>query len=155
MPPRSSTKLTQLRAAGHRITKVREAVMTIFETATEPPSADEIISALKRRRISVNKTTVYRELDFLLAKQLIREIDLLEGKKRYELFDGSHHHHLVCLECRTIQCIEMDNDLDAVEKDLLKNAGFEVKSHTLEFFGVCARCRSAGLGKTRPKATCC
>ncbi len=146
-------RVATLRAAGHRITKVRRAVLQIFETISEPPSAEELIGALKRRKLDVNKTTVYRELDFLLAQHLIREIDLLEGKKRYELIDGSHHHHLVCLQCRTIRCIEMDNDLDAVERDLLKRVGFEVKSHSLEFFGVCADCR--GPQRTTRRAQCC
>jgi len=154
MPPNDAESLlATLRAAGHRITKVRRAVLHIFETVSEPPSADELISALRRRKLVVNKTTVYRELDFLLAQRLIREIDLLEGKKRYELIDGSHHHHLVCLECRTIRCIEMDNDLDAVERDLLKRVGFQVKSHSLEFFGVCADCRKAAP-PTRPSRCC-
>lgn len=137
--------LQDLKDDGHRMTRVRQGVVEVLARAHAPKSAAELIAALEKRDVAVNKTTVYRELEFLLARRVIREVDLMEGHKRYELLgEGGHHHHMICLKCRTIQCIEMENDLDALERDILATHNFKVENHTLEFFGVCGKCRGTG-----------
>lgn len=134
--------LASLKQAGHRITKVRQAVIDILQNSKTPITVSDLITRLERRKLKVNKTTVYRELEFLLTQKVIREIDLLEGMKRYELIDeGGHHHHVVCLKCSNIQCVDMERDLDQLERYIQKNYGFKVTHHTLEFFGICSRCR--------------
>jgi len=134
--------LEKLKSAGNRMTQVRRAMVEILCRHKGPISAAELITSLKRRSLTVNKTTVYRELHFLLEKRIVREVDLLEGMKRYEILDESdHHHHMICLKCRSIQCIEMGHDLDEIESQILKNHDFKVLSHTLEFVGLCGRCR--------------
>lgn len=136
------TKILEgLRADGQRLTKVRRLVLSIFSELTTPLSVPELLKLLKQEGLSVNKTTVYRELDFLIDNQLVTEIDLLDGLKRYELSVGQeHHHHLVCRSCRSIQCVGMDNDLDSLERKIKKQHGFRVESHVLEFFGLCKAC---------------
>ena len=137
----AATILEQLQQGGNRLTKVRRAVVELVCRHKSPLSAAEIITALKRRSLEVNKTTVYREIHFLLEKRILREVDLLEGMKRYEILDESgHHHHMICLKCRSIQCIEMGHDLDAIEAQIFKSHDFKVLSHTLEFVGLCGKC---------------
>jgi len=128
------------------MTQARRILIEIFVAQAAPVTVDQLLTTLKKRGLSVNKTTVYRELDFLKEQKIIREIDLLEGRKRYELRGDEHHHHLVCLECRDIRCITMEEDLDAIERGIEKEHGFRVASHTLEFFGVCAQCQRSSKG---------
>lgn len=139
----SATKiLNTLKTQGHRLTKVRKIVLAILCEAGTPLSAAELIEGLKKHQLHVNKTTVYRELEFLLSQHVIREVDLLEGKKRYEIFmESDHHHHMICTKCKTVCCVDMAHDLDVLEKEIMDTYGFQVTDHTLEFFGVCQKCR--------------
>lgn len=134
--------LDELKDRGHRMTKVRKATLELLVKAKVPVPAADILAGLCRRSLEVNKTTVYREIDFLLAQRILREVDLLDGKKRYELlFENDHHHHMICTKCSAIQCIEMHHDLDDLERDLHSKFKFKVTSHTLEFFGLCQKCQ--------------
>ena len=124
------------------MTKVRRAVLEILCKSKVPLAASELIAGLARRALEVNKTTVYRELDFMLDQKIIREIDLLDGRKRYEVLgEHDHHHHMICTQCKSIKCVEMANDLDVLEAEIFSKFKFRVTSHTLEFFGLCSKCR--------------
>jgi len=124
------------------MTRARAALVTLFSDSHTPFTAAELGSELAKLDISVNKTTIYRELDFLMAEQIVREIDLMDGKKRYELFQHQgHHHHLVCTKCKQIQCVELPQDLDALERKIERSHGFKITSHVLEFFGLCTHCK--------------
>ena len=152
--------VTLLKERGHRITNARRVTLEIFADATSPITAAELIASLATRDLAVNKTTVYRELDFLMAEKIIREIDLLEGKKRYEFLHGDdHHHHMICLKCNSIGCVSMENDLDELEAEIQKKQGFVVQHHTLEFFGLCRGCASTPTtnkkSRTGRGAGCC
>jgi Fur family ferric uptake transcriptional regulator len=134
--------LEALKEHGHRMTKVRRAMLDILCKSKVPISAAEIINSLKRRSLDVNKTTVYREIDFLQAEKILREVDLLDGKKRYEVLgEHDHHHHMICTACKAIRCMDMHNDLDELEAEIMRKFHFKVTSHTLEFFGVCENCQ--------------
>lgn len=131
-----------LKSKGFRSTKLRTAILKILVEAQQPISAMEIMDSLNNMALHPNKTSVYRETDKLLAESVIIEVDLLDGKKRYELHKaGFHHHHIICTKCGAISCIDMDKDLELVERDIEKNTGFKIQSHLLEFFGLCSRCQ--------------
>lgn len=139
---RAASKLETLKSNGFRLTKVRKALVEILGQNISPLSAIELLELLKNYDLAVNKTTVYRELEFLLNNKVILELDLLDGMKRYELIDeGHHHHHLVCTSCRKIQCIGMKNDLDHLEQNISQQYSFHIESHVLEFFGRCLACQ--------------
>ena len=134
--------LESLKEHGHRMTKVRRAMLEILCKSKVPLAAAELITSLKRRDLEVNKTTVYREIDFLQSEKIVREVDLLDGKKRYEVLgEHDHHHHMICTGCKAIRCMEMHNDLDELEAEIMRKFNFKVTSHTLEFFGVCEKCQ--------------
>ena len=139
-----------LRGANCRITESRRRIIELLCQSRMPLSAPELLALLRQKRRQVNKTTVYRELEFLRRHKILRQIDLLEGKKRYELLQpDSHHHHVVCVRCQSIECIEMENELEHIEQKLLTKHKFHVTSHSLEFFGVCHRCSEKGNSAPR------
>lgn len=139
----AETLLKSLKALGCRMTTTRKLIVSHLCNTESPVSALELLTFLSKKNMSVNKTTVYRELAALLEKKVIREIDLLDGLKRYELLDPeNHHHHLVCIKCKKVKCIEMDHDLDLIERRITRSHHFTVQSHVLEFFGLCQRCVS-------------
>lgn len=133
--------IAKLKLGGYRITPIRKQIIKIFINSLTPISAPDLTLSFKVLKIKVNKTTIYRELDFLIKKGLLREIEFGEGKKRYELDLGGHHHHLICLNCKKIEDIDLETDLSQEEKRIEENTGFKVKNHSLEFFGYCRNCR--------------
>ncbi|OGH66584.1 MAG: hypothetical protein A3B90_00935 [Candidatus Magasanikbacteria bacterium RIFCSPHIGHO2_02_FULL_41_13] len=134
--------LELLKQYGARLTKTRLAVLEIFFCDSHPFSVAEILASLKKQGIWVNKTTVYREMEFLLEKGIVSTVFLDEKHTKYELNLG-HHHHLVCRNCGNIEEVEMKEieDLFAViEKKLKQKMKFTNISHSLEFFGLCNHC---------------
>ena len=136
---KSSNKLIDNKLADCRQTKTRRGVLLVLENS-QPLAAPEILARLKENNIVVNKTTVYRELDFLLNKKVIAEVILKDGLKRYELQVPEHGHHLICLQCQKIERVALDNDLDKQEKAITRSRGFKVLNHSLEFYGLCRHC---------------
>lgn len=133
--------ITNLKNKGFRITKVRSAIISILRSAKKPISVQDIISFLYRKDLTANKTTIYRELEFLKNQNLVSEIDFGDGKKRYELDRGNHHHHIICVNCEAVSDIDFDVDLDSHEHDIAKKTGFKISQHSIEFFGLCKNCQ--------------
>jgi Fe2+ or Zn2+ uptake regulation protein len=124
-----------------RQTPVRQALCDYFKSYDEPADYIQIMEFLDSSGRRVNKTTVYRQLDFLVESEIIQELDFGEGKKRYELAK-SHHHHLLCTSCDKIECIAFAEDLHSQEAEILKTTHFKVTGHMLEFFGICKKCQN-------------
>ncbi len=124
----------------YKTTKVRNAMLKIFTRNTTPLSIADIILKLKQTHLNPNKTTVYREIEFLNHLELITGVDFGEGKKRYEL-TGKHHHHIICINCKAIKDISLEKDLDLFDSKITKITGFKTIGHSLEFFGLCSKCQ--------------
>ena len=133
--------LAKVRTRGGRLTKTRIAILSGFLVATKPLSPLEIISYLEDEKIKVNKTTVYRELNFLLENNLIREVRLLEGKAALYELSNEHRHHLICLKCHQIKNLPADHQLCQQEKLINQQTDFKVLDHSLEFYGLCKKCQ--------------
>lgn len=130
--------IQQLKTQGHKITKTRLAVIQLLNT-NSPLSALEILGQLAQGGLKVNKTTIYRELEYLKAHQLVNEV-MLDNIKHFEL-DQDHHHHAVCTSCNSIEHISIPENLEAVRLKLEKQHNFELQNHIAEFFGLCSKCR--------------
>jgi len=124
----------------NRSTTARKAILICFSKQQEPIDYEQIMSFLTDNLVLVNKTTVYRQLDSLQKNGIIQEIDLGEGKKRYEI-TSRHHHHLLCSRCKKIECIEFHENLDPQLSEISKSTKFKVTGHILEFLGICEQCQ--------------
>ncbi len=124
---------------GFRITKARTAIIEMFCIMEHPINAQYIQTKLSESKIIVNKTTVYRELQFLIERNLIKSVQLTSDTLSYELADRAHHHHIVCINCGKIEKIILRSEkfLD----DVKKQTNFELHSHSLEFYGQCTTCK--------------
>lgn len=140
MHDRAEAQLLELQKSGFRLTKARRTLFGVLDAATRPLTAPELVALMRKAGAAADKTTVYRELAFLLSRGLVQSIQFGDRLKRYELRLG-HHHHLVCTSCGTVVDVALKGDLEAVEKRLAKKTGFRIDDHSLEFFGLCADCR--------------
>lgn len=129
----------KIKKAGGRITMVRRGVIEILLNADEPLSAAVLVKRLKKRRIQANRTTIYREILYLVEHDIAHRVQLNDGVQYYEIL-GEHHHHLVCTKCRSVTDMILNSHLEEQEKKIWKKTGFKVIDHTLEFFGLCTKC---------------
>lgn len=120
--------------------KTREHILNILEKTKLPLTEQDLRNILAQSKGTVNKTTIYRALDYLKQKNLIEEIEFGDGKKRYESAGLPHHHHAICLACKKIEDVLVEDNLSKIEQKIYKTKNFIVNRHALEFFGLCHNC---------------
>lgn len=133
--------LTLLKAHHLRSTQTRKGLIGLFFQNETPFSAQDIMRELYKGTKTVNKTTIYRELERLQEKGVIGTVQLGDRKRYYELASREHHHHLVCLHCNRVEDVGMNESaLLAQEQRMKREKEFAVLRHSLEFFGLCKMC---------------
>jgi Fe2+ or Zn2+ uptake regulation protein len=132
--------IAKLRKEGYRFTGIRKGIMAIFKDCDCPLTVADLAKRLQSRSVKADKATIYRAINFFKAKGLIVEIEFGDGKKHYERASGKHHHHLVCVKCGKIEDVTLLHDLEDEESVISARKKFRVLRHSLEFFGICAKC---------------
>ena len=127
--------LSEMKRIKKRVTPARLSMFKILNSAHSPITAETFV-----KKIGVNKTTAYRDINLFLKNGFIEEADFGDGIIRYEIKERKHHHHLVCLRCKKVQDISFNENLEWEEKQIRKYQGFQVIRHDLEFFGYCHKC---------------
>ena len=126
--------------SGLKRTQSRLKVMEILEKENSPVDVVHIIGHVKNLEDKIDQATIYRILETFYKKGIIDRLEFGEGKFRYELKKGDHH-HLICDNCGRVEDIE-DNFINKIEKEVQNEKGFIVKKHNLEFFGLCRNCQN-------------
>lgn len=141
----------EFRGGGYRITIPRQIILQVLDESKKHLSAEDIFLKVHQIYPTIGLTTVYRTLELLVGMGLVFKFDFGDGRARYELCRGddssSHHHHLVCTNCgRIIDYAEfIEEELELINKtkqELEKKYGFEIRNHTLQFYGLCKRCKA-------------
>ena len=125
---------TTLETHNLKKTSGRIALLEVLQQSPSPLSIDQIKSQL-----SSNITTIYRMLEVFVDKGIVYQTDFRDGKAYFELQD-KHHHHVTCTKCGTREDIDIciAQKISPLEKQLKQFNN--IKSHMLEFFGVCNKC---------------
>ena len=133
--------IKQFKDKGYRLSAARNFMLELMEKNDNPLSVFEFQKMLKKNNLSVNKTTIYREINLLKKEGIILEIQLKENNKRYELSSKKHHHHIVCIKCKKITDF-INNDSEKIINKVLKSAPdfAKITSHSFELFGLCKSC---------------
>ena len=130
----------RLRSAGYKITPPRLAVLEVIQREGEHLNPNEILDQAQAIYPQTGRATVYRTLELLTLLDIVRPIYVGESGPTYIRTEGGHH-HLVCSQCGRIvdfdQCVA-----DTMQRELEERFGFVIKSHLLEFYGICARCQT-------------
>jgi Fe2+ or Zn2+ uptake regulation protein len=130
-----------IREKGFKSTVYRKMLLELLIREHRPLSVGEMLEFFSQKKMEPNKTTLYREVYFLIDQGILKELDLGDDRKRYELSHLDHHHHLICEKCNSIEDVVIDEDLKTIEKNILVRNSFKVTDHTLEFFGLCKKCK--------------
>jgi len=90
----------KIKTENRRLTAARVGILKALMQSEDTPLSDKDLKKwLRKNRIRVDRTTVWRQLKYLISKNYISRFQLESGKVYYELA-GEHHHHLICIRCK-------------------------------------------------------
>ena len=124
----------ELRKAGLKVTLPRLKILEILENS-EPRhlSAEDIYRQLLDTGEDIGLATVYRVLTQFEAAGLVTRHNFEGGHSVFEMDDGTHHDHMVCIESGEV--VEFTNDeIERIQKDIAKSHGFELIDHNLVLY---------------------
>lgn len=136
---------TDLRNAGLKATVPRLKILGILEQSNaRHMTAEDIYKALLDAGEEIGLATVYRVLTQFQAAGLVIRHNFEGGRSVFELDPGTHHDHMVCLECgRVFEFI--DPEIEARQKQVAEQADFVIDDHALYIYGVCRGMRENGV----------
>lgn len=129
-----------LRSVGLKATLPRMRVLDIIrQSATRHLSAEDIFKRLVEQGSDVGLATVYRVLSQLEGAGLLLRNTFDGGKAVFEIDEGEHHDHLICLSCGRVD--EFSNEaIERLQRDVAEANGYELADHRLALYGHCAAC---------------
>ena len=131
-----------LKKEGLRYTHQRQASWDALSASDEHRAAEAIYLALYNSGLKVSRATVYRTIDVLVKNNLVRKLDLGDGRARYEnKMDTAHHDHLICVQCGKIEEF-MDNVIENRQEVIVENFGYRLIRHIHQLFVICDKCGS-------------
>ena len=134
-----------LRKAGLKVTLPR---LKILESSqTRHLSAEDIYRSLLESNEDIGLATVYRVLTQFEAASLVTRHHFEDGMAVFELNHGTHHDHIVCLDCGRVEEF-MDSGIEDRQGAVAKKLGFEIRDHSLIIYGHCVRQTCAHRPKT-------
>lgn len=136
-----------LNSSSYKLTPQREAtVRVLLENEEDHLSAEDVYLLVKEKYPEIGLATVYRTLELLTELKIVDKVNFGDGVARYDLRkegENHFHHHLVCIECGSVEEIQEDL-LDDVEEIVEERWHFIVKDHRLTFHGICRECQKKG-----------
>lgn len=149
LPYQSPTALkAELNAKGWRMTPQRETILKIFQElpAGNHLNAEDLHMRLEELSSGISLSTVYRTLKLMARMGVLRELELAEGHKHYEINQPYpyHHHHLVCVKCN--QTIEFKSgSILSIGSKAAEKRGFKLLDCQLTIHAVCPECQRSIL----------
>jgi Fur family ferric uptake transcriptional regulator len=130
-----------LRKAGLKVTLPRLKVLEIMETSElRHMSAEDVYKALLEMGEEIGLATVYRVLTQFEGAGLVSRLSIEGGHAVFELQDGTHHDHMLCVRCNRIEEF-IDEVIEQRQRAIAKEKGFEMTDHSLYIYGICKSCQ--------------
>ena len=131
---------TRISEEGLKATKQREEILNSFLNSSGHKSLAQIYAQVVKTNPKIGYVTVYRTLKLLTRLGLATRRKFEDGETRYEpASEGTHHDHLICLDCGAIIEFE-DPTLEALQKGIAQRYRFKISHHLMELYGRCEAC---------------
>ena len=136
---------SDLKKAGLKATMPRLKIMDILEsTSNRHMTAEDVYKQLMEHGEEVGLATVYRVLTQFESAGLVIRHNFEGGRAVYEMDKGTHHDHMVCVECGKVFEF-VDDAIEARQKKVSEEAGFIIEDHSLSLYGVCEGMKNNGV----------
>lgn len=132
-----------LKKEGLRYTRQRQAVWDELCSSDDHRDAEEIYFSLQNSGINVSRATVYRTIDVLVKNNMVRKLELGDGRARYEhKINSTHHDHLICVQCGRIEEF-LDEEIEKLQDKIVDKLGFKLIRHIHQLFVICNDCKES------------
>ena len=128
-----------LKSSGLKATLPRLKILEIFQNSrVRHLSAEDVYKLLLAENLDVGLATVYRVLTQFEQAGLLSRNHFESGKAVFELDQGSHHDHLVCLDCGRVEEF-FDDEIEKRQQKIAAERGFKLAEHALALYGNCTK----------------
>jgi Fur family transcriptional regulator, ferric uptake regulator len=129
----------ELKASGLKATLPRLKILDVFQNAKQRHmSAEDVYKLLLIDDSDVGLATVYRVLQQFADAGILRRSTFDEGKAVFELDEGTHHDHLVCMDCGAVEEF-YDAEIEKRQHAVAKTRGFSLAEHALSLYAHCTK----------------
>ena len=133
------SRADNLKSSGLKATVPRLKILEVFErTALRHMTAEDVYKALLAEDADVGLATVYRVLMQFEQAGLLTRSHFESGKSVFELNEGQHHDHLVCLTSGRVEEF-YDPEIEARQRAVAELRGFTLHDHSLALYAACAK----------------
>jgi Fur family ferric uptake transcriptional regulator len=128
-----------LKDIGLKATLPRRKVLELFENSkVRHLSAEDVYRSLTAEGIDIGLATVYRVLTQVEQAGLLSRQHFETGKAVFELNQGGHHDHLVCLQCGRVEEF-YDAEIEQRQSEVARKRGFQLHGHSLALYADCTK----------------
>lgn len=133
------TNIDELKNTGLKATLPRLKILEIFQKGSQRHmTAEDVFRILLEHHADVGLATVYRVLAQFEQADILCRSHFESGKAVYELNEGTHHDHLVCLDCGRVEEF-YDPEIEKRQNAVAKTKGFVIADHALSLYAHCQR----------------
>src|ERR1700752_4728863 len=131
--------MQSLKDSGLKATLPRRKILELFESSkVRHLSAEDVYKALIAEGMDVGLATVYRVLTQFEQAGLLARQHFETGKAVFELNQGGHHDHLVCLQCGRVEEF-YDGEIEQRQNEIAGKHGFQLHGHSLALHADCVK----------------
>jgi len=131
--------IDELKSTGLKATLPRLKILDVFHKGDQRHmTAEDVFRVLLDERSDIGLATVYRVLTQFEQAGILSRSHFESGKAVYELNEGTHHDHLVCLDCGKVEEF-YDPEIEKRQHDVAKLKGFDIADHALSLYAHCTK----------------
>jgi Fur family ferric uptake transcriptional regulator len=131
--------IDELKSTGLKATLPRLKILDVFQKgAQRHMTAEDVFRVLLEERSDIGLATVYRVLTQFEQAGILTRSHFESGKAVYELNEGTHHDHLVCLDCGRVEEF-YDAEIEKRQHAVAKTKGFMIAEHALSLYAHCTK----------------
>lgn len=133
------TNIDELKSTGLKATLPRLKILEIFQRGQQRHmTAEDVFRVLLDERSDIGLATVYRVLMQFEQAGILSRSHFESGKAVYELNEGQHHDHLVCLDCGRVEEF-FDAEIEKRQNAVAQAKGFAIADHALSLYAHCTK----------------
>jgi Fur family ferric uptake transcriptional regulator len=133
------TNIEELKSTGLKATIPRLKILEVFQRSSlRHMSAEDVFRVLLLENSDVGLATVYRVLTQFEQASILSRSQFEGGKSVYELNEGQHHDHIVCLDCGKVEEF-YDPEIESRQQAVAQAKGFTITDHALSLYARCTK----------------
>jgi Fur family ferric uptake transcriptional regulator len=141
------TNTEELKSSGLKATLPRLKILEIFQQSSlRHMTAEDVFKLLLNEGSDIGLATVYRVLMQFEQAGLLKRNHFESGKSVFELNEGHHHDHLVCLDCGHVEEF-FDDEIETRQRAVAQERGYRLEEHSLALYAHCVRVDCPHRGK--------